>query len=689
MVVIPSMSKFTPFYGASLCRSAAVILAVCLCSCPAFARSRNRSGAYQNIAGIDQLDAALKSNDVESAQAMAAAMYQQATNAVALTSTNPTVIIDPVMAAQSLEFTRAKTAFDIAACFYRHAELDVAKQWATTTTTGGTLSEQYVRLATVLLGNIATAMDNNDEAVADFTSVISLAGQYHEQPAAYAGLLEILMLQNHNDLVEQWVQRGQTQFAGADNLKLDFLKKASVALKRRNHPLWRQLDQQIVGLSSTSAGSKLQALRELASNARKFGRWAEAETNYAAICALPATSAQDTVDSYLFLAECQAKQGEDITATLQSLTTKSTMFTKSEDREYATYRAAKFYDGQGNLGSAAASYKLVASGSSTSSWAAAAFHQLGALKEQQGDLQGALQLYMQYPQRFPQDQKFAIRSYGNALNVAMALGDTNTAGQIVGTITNNAAAIQDYNTQLHLAFYFHKRGKDQLAVGFLEGGLRLAQQTLRLTPDIHQRSLIHYQILRRMNDFAWYQRMLDYFTAHASDLANADSSPDDYQLQCRCYKAMAVVSTGHRQQGLDELHELLDQAQANPELEAKFAEILAIYYNTPTERATALELFEWAAQKYPAHPWVNIGRLDLAIQRFNAGDYTAAQKLTDDITNALSENAKMSWIRATYWGAVYLRGCCVQAKGGDGTGLKQLALSKVPGLRIQNRLRTI
>jgi hypothetical protein len=35
--------------------------------------------------------------------------------------------------------------------------LDDAKQWATTATTGGTLGEQYVRSATVLLGNIASA----------------------------------------------------------------------------------------------------------------------------------------------------------------------------------------------------------------------------------------------------------------------------------------------------------------------------------------------------------------------------------------------------------------------------------------------------------------------------------------------------------------------------------------------------
>jgi hypothetical protein len=78
--------------------------------------------------------------------------------------------------------------------------------------------------------------------------------------------------------------------------------------------------------------------------------------------------------------------------------------------------------------------------------------------------------------------------------------------------------------------------------------------------------------------------------------------------------------------------------------------------------------------------------LELAIQRFNTGDYVAAQKLTEDITNALRENARLSWIRAVYWQAVYLRGCCLQAQGGDGNALKQLATSKVPDLGIQQRL---
>jgi len=115
--------------------------------------------------------------------------------------------------------------------------------------------EEYVRRATVLLGNIASAMDRNDEAVTNFLSVIDLPNPNHEQPAAYAGLLEALMLQKQDDLVAQWVQQGQAQFAGAGDLELDFLKQAAVALKRRNHPLWRELDQQIVAMSASSAGS--------------------------------------------------------------------------------------------------------------------------------------------------------------------------------------------------------------------------------------------------------------------------------------------------------------------------------------------------------------------------------------------------------------------------------------------------
>jgi tetratricopeptide (TPR) repeat protein len=490
---------------------------VALVATTASARSKNRAAVYQNSGQIGQLDTALKSNDVESATAMAAAIYQQATNAPALQSTDPAVIIDPVLVAQTAEFNRAKTAYEIAACFYRHAQLDIANQWAMTTVTGATLSEEYARRATVLLGNIATAMDRNDQAVTNFLSVITLANLNHEQPAAYAGLLELLMLQKQDDQVAQWVQHGQAKFAGAGDFELDFLKQVSATLKRRNYPLWRELDQQIVDSSSGSPGTKLNSLRRLASNARKFGRWAEAETNYAAICALQLGSAQDDVDAYLFLAESQTKQSKDFASTLQILQSNATAFAQSADREYAAYRVAKFYEEQGNLDSAAANYQALVSGSSTSSWAAAALHQFGALKEKQGDLQAALQLYLQYPQRFPQDARFVFQSYGSALSVATSLNDTNRAAQIVGTITNNAAAIQDYNTQLNLAFYFKKRGNQQLALRFYENGLSLAQRALTLASNAGQRSLIHFRVLRRMNDFDQYQRIVDYFATNVGD----------------------------------------------------------------------------------------------------------------------------------------------------------------------------
>ncbi len=109
-----------------------------------------------------------------------------------------------------------------------------------------------------------------------------------------------------------------------------------------------------------------------------------------------------------------------------------------------------------------------------------------------------------------------------------------------------------------------------------------------------------------------------------------------------------------------------------------------------SDRATAAGLFEWAANKYPSHPWANIGRLEQAIQRFNAGDYAGAQKLTEAITSALKEDDKMVWLRRLYWEAVYLRGCCLQAAGntGEGERLKQTALGKCPDVRVPKRVIT-
>ncbi len=105
------------------------------------------------------------------------------------------------------------------------------------------------------------------------------------------------------------------------------------------------------------------------------------------------------------------------------------------------------------------------------------------------------------------------------------------------------------------------------------------------------------------------QRMIEYFTANAGDLTD-DSIADEYQLQCRCYRAMALAALGQRQPATDEIRDLLDRAQGHAELEAKFAEILALY----SDRATAAGLYEWVANKYPSHPWANIGRLEQAIR---------------------------------------------------------------------------
>jgi tetratricopeptide (TPR) repeat protein len=284
----------------------------------------------------------------------------------------------------------------------------------------------------------------------------------------------------------------------------------------------------------------------------------------------------------------------------------------------------------------------------------------------------------------------AIQSYGNALNVATVLGDTNTAGQIAGTITNGAAAIQDYNTQLNLAFYFKCRGGDQLARGLLERGLALAQQSVNLTSDVHQRCVIHFRAIQRLFAFGQYQRLIDYFSANTGDLMDGDFAPDGHQLQSRCYEAMALASTGHRQQALDQLYELLDQTQANPEMGANVAGIIGQCYSAPATAGVATEFFELAARKYPNQPWANFSRVELAIQRFNAGDYTAAQKLAEEVVNVARENLKVQWVRTTYWAAVYLRGCCMQAQGNADAAaqLKQLALAKCPNLQIQDRLHT-
>jgi tetratricopeptide (TPR) repeat protein len=667
------------------CRWLVGLLAVSLCASTAFARTKSHQPADQRLI---PLNTALAANDLDAAQLAATAIYQQATNAPALQSSDPSVIIDPAMVAETVEVNRTKAAVEIAQCFYNHAQLDLARQWAQTTTAGGTLANQFVRRATVLLGNIATAMDSNDEAVTNFLSVIDLPNLNHEQPAAYAGLLEALMLQKQDDLVAQWVQQGQMQFAGAGALELDFLKQASAALKRRNQPLWRELDEQVVGLSSGSAGDQLNALRQLASNARKFGRWAEAETNYAAICAMPLGSAEETVNSFLFLAESRANQGKDYAASVQDLESKIQSFASVEQQDYAHYRLAKFYHDQGRDELAEINYRIPISGGSTNTWAAASLHQLGALKEKDGDLQGALQLYLQYPPRFPHNDRLVMLAYASALNAADSLGDTNTSAQILNTITNRAAAIQDYNVHLNVAYHYKMSGNKELAQKFLASGLSLARQALQRAATPPDRYLIHFRVLRRMADFEQSQQTLDHFQTYAGDFSATDDTPDDYKYQCYWYKALALVGTGNKQAALDAFQWLADQEKGRPQLQARTDETIG-FLNWQSANTNAVPILEAVARKFPTHPWANMGRLELAIARFNVGDFAAAQKLADEITNTLPENAKMRWVHKIYWGAVYLRGCCLQAQGdvSAANSLKQSALSKEPRLDIQNRVR--
>jgi hypothetical protein len=197
MAVISSLSKFTPFYGASLCRLLVVVLALCVCIRPAFAHAKHRVRLDSSLV---PLDTALQSNDIATAQAVASSIYQQAASALAATSTDATVIIDTaVVTTQSVALAQCKTAYEIAACFYRHADLADAKQWATTATAADSLSDPYARRAMVLLGNIAMAMDQNDAAATNFLGVIILPNLYVEQASAYAGLLNVLMMQHEDE----------------------------------------------------------------------------------------------------------------------------------------------------------------------------------------------------------------------------------------------------------------------------------------------------------------------------------------------------------------------------------------------------------------------------------------------------------------------------------------------------------
>jgi tetratricopeptide (TPR) repeat protein len=649
---------------------AAILLVILLLAPASFARSKNRSAIHSDLA---QLEEALKAGDLSTAQSVATAIYQQDTAVAAVQAPAPDIIIDPALATESAEHLREKAACQIAECFYKHAELEIAKQWAQTAAANGTLANQFVRRATVLLGDIAMAMDRDDEAVTNYTAIINLKNQFREQPAAYAHLLELLMLRKQDDLVEQWVRHGQNKFEGAGGLELDFLRETAKTLKRRNHPLWNELDQQIVDLTPEGKRGRLPALRELASNARKFGRYVEAETNYAAICAMPLKSAEETVNAHLMLAEVQAKQNKDITPTLQLLQSKAAAFTNSVDREYATYRLAKFYEEQGNLASAGATYQSLASSASTSTWAAASLHQLAALREKQGDLQTALQLYRQYPTRFAQNDRLAIQSLASALNVAQTLGDTNAAEQIASAITAKAATVQDYNVHLNLAFYYKKRGREQQGRAFLETGLKLAQQQASRTTDADARTLIHFRVLRRLVDFGDWQRLLDNYSQVSGHLQSSSIARRNERWNCEFFRAFALSASGRRSEATDLCRTVFDAIQSDGELSAQFAVTLGqLIWDKDTSAATR-PVLEWAAENYPNSPWSNYGRVILGIQFYNEGQVEKALKAVEAVIAATPTDSKMEWIRCTYWQAVYLRGRALVSSGQQLLGQQVMA----------------
>jgi tetratricopeptide (TPR) repeat protein len=458
--------------------------------------------------------------------------------------------------------------------------------------------------------------------------------------------------------------------------------RAMPALKRRNHPLWRELNEQIVELEPKKG--KLQALRELASNARKFGRWAEAEQHYAAICALPLNSAEETVNAHLFLAEVQAKQNKDITPTLQSLQQKTADFADATDKEYATYRLAKFYETQGQLDNASTLYASLCNGSSTSTWAAAALHQLAALKEKQGELQTALQLYLRYPQRFPQNERLAMQSYASALNVADALGDIDTAEQVASAISAKAASVQDYNVHLNLAWCCRKHGQSQVAKDSLDKGLDLARSALARTQALGARITIHLHVLRRLADFAEYQQIFAHFAAYSRDMSfELQAAPVEY-FQCLYYKAIAFQHTRQISEALDLCRQVLPLVPADAEVRPKFLALLANLRSQWATLAEFQETLESIEQAYPSHPATNLVRLQAVGYLLGTGKYDEALGYLDKILSTSHGSAKLQWVRNTHWRAVYLRGRCLTELGqlAEGRELMAEAARRLPEVEL-------
>jgi tetratricopeptide (TPR) repeat protein len=421
--------------------------------------------------------------------------------------------------------------------------------------------------------------------------------------------------------------------------------RAMPALKRRNHPLWRELNEQIVALDPKKG--KLQALRELASNARKFGRWAEAEQYYSEICNLELRSAEETVNNHLFLAECQAKQGKDYTASIQNLESRIQYFATAEQKEYGRYRLAKFYEEQGNLDQASSGYSTLVSSLSTSTWAAASLHQLAALKEKQGDLQTALKLYLEYPKRFPQSDRLAIQSLASALNVAHALNDAGASETILSAIQTKSIAIADYNTHLNLAWHYKTKGEECLGRRFLESGVTLGMKALAITSDVNARIQIHHRIVRRLNDFDEFDRILGYIAQHGSDFSRATEASKNLKAEIMVFYALAQARNGDRKAALETARSVFQSAASDPACGAMLGYFVYRFLETVGDKPTALAFGVWVDENFPNGMWANAVRLNLARTAYAGGDYSKAKLLLETVIATGADRSKMQWERTT------------------------------------------
>jgi tetratricopeptide (TPR) repeat protein len=618
--------------------------------------------------GIGQLTQLLKRGDLDAAQTSAADIYQRLTIIPAPSaSLFSGVTVDPVLVARTNQFLRHKAACKIAKTFYNHAELDLAKQWAETC--DFTVNDQYTRRARVLLADIATAMDKDDDAIALYTGIINEKNQRREQPAAYAGLLELLQLSHQDDQIEPWVRHGQHKFRKAGGLQQRFLWAASRVLRRRNHPLWHEINAQIVEKTADGAKWKLKAQRELASNARKFGRYDEAETHYAAICAQPMKSTVDTVNMHLFLAESQAKQNKDYAATLQELSNKAATFRRQDQKDYAAYRTAKFYQSHGREDVAASQFSALAFGFTNTTWCAAALNQSAKLAEKSGDSRRALQLYLQYPQRFPDDQRLAMQAYAGALNVAVSLGDVEAIEQVSRAIKINSENISDYNTLLNLALFYKNRGQEVRAREFLEKSLLLAQRQLTATRDQNQKVKIHFHVTRRHVDFHQWQEAVTHLETHRNDLVESLSVKKEFLYGCYYYKALALQALRRHQEAKELCEEIVQKVSEDPKLGGDFVNLLGNATWFVGGFREAKPIFEWLDEKWPSHSMTNAARVQLATESFKQRKYDEALALADKAIAACSENSKMVGIQRIFWEATYLRGRCLIALGSSNEGV--------------------